>query len=73
MNLFFRDRVRTMINVLGDAYGAGIVEHLSRDDLAKADVLEREKLEAVELSSGDEGSHVGLNKSVASDQVTTYC
>lgn len=61
-----------MINVLGDAYGAGIVEHLSRDDLAKADILEKEKLEAG-LSSGDEGSHAGLNTSIASDQVTTYC
>jgi len=30
-----------MINVLGDAYGAGIVEHLSKKDLAKADVAEQ--------------------------------
>lgn len=28
------DRFRTAINVLGDAYGSAIVEHLSRDDLA---------------------------------------
>lgn len=37
---WFLDRVRTMINVLGDAYGAGIVQHLSREDLRKADLLE---------------------------------
>jgi len=30
---WFLDRVRTMINVLGDAYGAGIVQHLSQHDL----------------------------------------
>ena len=27
------DRIRTPINVLGDAFGSAIVEHLSRDDL----------------------------------------
>ena len=33
--LFFviRDRCRTTVNVLGDALGTGIVEHLSCDDL----------------------------------------
>lgn len=30
---FFRDRIRTAINVLGDSYGAGIVAHLSRQEL----------------------------------------
>jgi len=34
---WFLDRCRTMINVLGDAYGAGIVQHLSKADLEKAD------------------------------------
>ncbi len=29
--------MRTSINVLGDAYGCGIVEHLSRDELKKLD------------------------------------
>ena len=28
-----RDRGRTTVNVLGDAMGTGIVNHLSRDDL----------------------------------------
>ncbi|KAL3868595.1 hypothetical protein ACJMK2_041396 [Sinanodonta woodiana] len=34
------DRFRTAINVLGDAYGAGIVHHLSQDDLRRMDELE---------------------------------
>ena len=29
-----RDRSVTLVNVLGDAMGTGIVQHLSRDDLA---------------------------------------
>ena len=37
--IFFslRDRFRTTVNVLGDSIGAGVVEHLSRDDLRKYD------------------------------------
>lgn len=30
----FRDRVRTVVNVLGDCLGAGIVDHISKNDLA---------------------------------------
>ena len=37
-----RDRIRTAINVMGDAFGAGIVEHLSRDDLMSMDFTQRE-------------------------------
>lgn len=33
---FFSDRFITTVNVLGDAMGTGIVEHLSRDDLKKS-------------------------------------
>ena len=29
------DRLRTTINVWGDAIGAGIIEHLSRKDIEK--------------------------------------
>ena len=29
------DRFRTSINVIGDAFGAGIVEHMSANDLKK--------------------------------------
>ncbi|XP_069696629.1 excitatory amino acid transporter-like isoform X1 [Periplaneta americana] len=31
------DRIRTSINVLGDAYGAGIVYHMSKDELDRMD------------------------------------
>lgn len=34
----FSDRFRTTINVLGDSIGAGIVAHLSRNDLQKFDI-----------------------------------
>lgn len=32
-----RDRFRTTVNVLGDSIVAGVVEHLSRDDLKNHD------------------------------------
>lgn len=35
-----------MVNVLGDAIGAGIVEHLSRDELNEADQSNMEKGES---------------------------
>ncbi|CAK9826023.1 Excitatory amino acid transporter 2 [Anthophora retusa] len=40
------DRIRTSINVLGDGYGAGIVYHLSKDELSKMD--QERKLEGLE-------------------------
>lgn len=33
----FSDRFRTAVNVLGDAFGAGIVSHLSTSELLKMD------------------------------------
>lgn len=39
---WFLDRFRTMINVLGDSFGAGIVGHLSRKELAESDKDELE-------------------------------
>ena len=37
-----RDRIRTAINVVGDAFGAGIVEHLSCNDLMSMDFMQCE-------------------------------
>uniref|UniRef100_A0A3B3ZQP6 Amino acid transporter n=1 Tax=Periophthalmus magnuspinnatus TaxID=409849 RepID=A0A3B3ZQP6_9GOBI len=36
---WLRDRFRTMINVLGDAYGAGIVQKLSKRELERMDLV----------------------------------
>lgn len=36
-SFYCRDRIRTSINVLGDAYGAGIVYHYVREELEKVD------------------------------------
>ncbi|XP_078048276.1 excitatory amino acid transporter 2 [Augochlora pura] len=43
------DRIRTSINVLGDAYGAGIVYHLSKDELEKMD--QERKFEGLETGT----------------------
>ena len=46
----FSDRFRTSVNVLGDAFGAGIVHHLSREDLAREDEEEeRARLQTVDV------------------------
>ena len=37
-----RDRIRTANNVVGDAFGAGIVEHLSCNDLMSMDFMQCE-------------------------------
>ncbi|XP_066599670.1 excitatory amino acid transporter-like [Prorops nasuta] len=51
------DRLRTSINVLGDGYGAGIVYHLSKNELAKMD--EERKMEGLDIrvSLQDEPLH----------------
>ena len=36
---FSRDRLRTSVNVLGDSFGAGVIAHLCRYDLAGADKI----------------------------------
>ncbi|KAJ0058634.1 hypothetical protein NL108_018424, partial [Boleophthalmus pectinirostris] len=38
--LLLRDRMRTSINVVGDSFGAGIVDHLSKAELAELDAAE---------------------------------
>lgn len=40
------DRIRTPINVLGDAFGSAIVEHLSRSDLDHFEAMEAAASEA---------------------------
>lgn len=41
---WFLDRVRTTVNVLGDAFGAGIVAHLSKADLLEMDRHHEEEM-----------------------------
>ena len=61
--LSIRDRFRTVVNVLGDAIGAGIVEHLSRDELMNADQSKMEEGgegvdgEAIELMETSQGKY----------------
>ena len=43
LNRITRDRIRTSINIIGDSYGAGIVYHLSKKDLAEQDRLREEE------------------------------
>ncbi|OXU18613.1 hypothetical protein TSAR_005532 [Trichomalopsis sarcophagae] len=38
---WFLDRIRTSVNVLGDGFGAGIVYHLSKDELDQMDGLKK--------------------------------
>ena len=52
--VFFRDRFRTTVNVLGDSIVAGVVEHLSRDDLKNFDDYNGVMNEIVPLSNRDE-------------------
>merc|ERR1712076_128192 len=52
------DRVRTAVNVLGDAFGAAIVAHLSRKELAaegtEMDKMDVEKSKLMEIVKFDE-------------------
>lgn len=34
---YYRDRLRTVLNVLGDAYGAGVVDHLIKKEAKKTE------------------------------------
>ncbi|XP_060076929.1 excitatory amino acid transporter 3-like [Ylistrum balloti] len=58
---WFLDRFRTAVNVLGDSYGAGIIEHLSRDDISAAT--------AYALETGTNGNVTG-NGSAAVENPT---
>lgn len=44
------DRFRTIVNVVGDAYGSGIVEHLSRNDIMMMDHVANEEGNTIALA-----------------------
>jgi len=48
------DRLRTSVNVLGDCFGAGVVAHLSRKELAEMDRLQGLELNEVEAKPSPE-------------------
>ena len=50
----FSDRCRTTNNLLGDCYGAAVVEALSKDELAKMDEIkaQEEKDSDIESATG---------------------
>lgn len=52
-SVIFRDRLRTSVNVVGDAFGAGIVYHLSKDELDKLDM---EKAAQLEIEMAEQGN-----------------
>ncbi|XP_063402159.1 excitatory amino acid transporter 3-like isoform X1 [Mytilus trossulus] len=59
---WFLDRFRTAINVLGDAYGAGLVAHMSKADL--------EEMDRREAKENGNGLHI-MNGDIDSPQVLT--
>ncbi|KAK3578882.1 hypothetical protein CHS0354_010248 [Potamilus streckersoni] len=42
---WFLDRIRTSVNVLGDSYGAGVIAHMSRFELAAMDHVQDYQIE----------------------------
>lgn len=57
--MILRDRIRTSINVLGDGYGAGIVYHMSKNEL---DQMDAERV--IELNEGKHGPEAALEEAV---------
>nr|XP_054774444.1 excitatory amino acid transporter 2-like [Lytechinus pictus] len=71
---WFLDRCRTSINVVGDSYGAGIVYHLSKQELETSDKGEAE----LEIEEGKENGDLSagnaeteIEKSVENDDNAT--
>ena len=60
----FRDRIRTSVNILGDGIGAGVVDHLVRQELDPIDLEEGENPE--------EAFDIRTNLSVLEAQVLQY-
>uniref|UniRef100_A0A1E1X3N7 Amino acid transporter n=1 Tax=Amblyomma aureolatum TaxID=187763 RepID=A0A1E1X3N7_9ACAR len=63
------DRIRTSINVLGDAFGAGIVYHLSKAELDKMDA-EHARLELEMGEAGRKGSYLRRPSGIAAPGVS---
>ncbi|XP_060551511.1 excitatory amino acid transporter-like [Ruditapes philippinarum] len=66
---WFLDRLRTSVNVLGDSYGAAVVAHLSKAELAEID---KHNMIEVELGEMDEGKRNGgdnVTEGAASDEL----
>lgn len=63
------DRIRTSINVLGDAFGAGIVYHLSKAELDKMDA-EHARLELEMGEAGRKGSYFRRPSGIAAPGVS---
>jgi hypothetical protein len=70
---WFVDRCRTTNNMLGDAYGAAIVEALSKKELDNMDkAREQERLKEMEndVESGHETIVKNMKKSVSDEQLS---
>lgn len=50
---WFLDRIRTAVNVLSDGYVAGIVAHLSKDELDKSDELQQNLRRSSEINANE--------------------
>lgn len=59
--ILLSDRIRTSINVLGDAFGAGIVHHFTKDHLALADAVHARRQS--ELAHNSENNNESKNYS----------
>ncbi len=47
------DRFRTVINIMGDAYGTAIVAHYAREELAQNKVEQPESVETEQKTNGE--------------------
>ena len=54
IRLISRDRLRTTVNVWGDSIGAGIVDHLSRDEIKQLEEEHNRHTHDQVVSSGDD-------------------